>query len=238
MRERPLSTRAQIAQATFSAVLLGLAVFGYFYSVRPVYTKQRAVEEAAKLQADIADYRGQLQQYKLQLRPYVIDQYTKKVLATGAELLTSTSARIMEIRTGSSAGTSSPDELSPLETLYARHGVSINDRNRPRDPQHEIVIGRDVVEMNFANPEFELLDPGERGRLIERIREYATADRAFDEPLVFQREAVLPPNTSNRSEQDMKGIDEKIETELRRQIAAHVAFIDAMERMTADFDKK
>jgi len=238
MRERPLSTRAQIAQATFSAIILALAVFGYFYTVRPVYTKQRAVEEVAKLQAEIASYQTQLQQYNSQLRPYVVDQYATKVLATSAELVASTWARIMEIRSGSSVSTSPRDDLLTLESLYARHRLSINDRDRPTDSQHEIVTGRDVIEMNLANLEFVLLDPGERGRLIERIREYATADRAFGEPLVFQSNVVIVPNTSDRSEQDTKNLDEKIDTELHRQVAAHIAFIEAVAKMRAEIDNK
>jgi hypothetical protein len=59
IRSDSSSNNAQTVQAVVSCCLLLLAIFGYIYTVRPVYTKQLAEETAARLQRETNELRAE-----------------------------------------------------------------------------------------------------------------------------------------------------------------------------------
>lgn len=190
---RPKSTRAQIVQAAASVCLLALAVFGYLYTVRPVYTKQRAEEAAAEselrakgaeaklldIEAQARGYRDEIERSKAEratyagiTRRYVIEQFTTKLIVSAAPLyrepLLSWSF-LVDDKTGV-VDRPSPYDLSASGLRMFEFMKKI---------QRQPISGLDLVEGSLAAEEFELLDPEPRHLLVSSIRQEAGRGDGF-----------------------------------------------------------
>lgn len=84
MSDRPKSSVAQIVQAFSALCLLGVAAFGYWYSVIPVATKARLEERNAELESSIQAMERQIKTASRETYTYVVHQYIRRVVASGS----------------------------------------------------------------------------------------------------------------------------------------------------------
>lgn len=228
------SSRAQIVQAAVAVSALFLGIIGYFKTVEPLYQLSLLRETEAMLKKTSAGYEAQIKEYRTGMRPFVIGEYTKKVLIDAAGLLVAAKGFVSDIQSGT--GSSSWRDTTDALDLYAEEGI-ITDLNglasRMVDSTVSIV-GMDVLKEHLKGSEMTLLDSDQRTQLSKRILELAVPTGAFDTVLTFRR-TVLPVDLMRSFDKltpdELKTRRSLLEAELKRVNDAHVEFIKAVFRM-------
>jgi len=259
------SNNAQTAQAFFTFCLLMLAAFGYFYTVRPVYTKQQAEELAAKFQREAA----QLQEQSFQLRQsnsqaqalaatlqeqtvqlsrrnlyLAIDPFVVRALADAANLLRTYDLFIGEVqRQQSERFVPYHGSIPCLESdQSAAEQYATRLVPAPRSCLAERLFktnttGRDIINrhLRISNSEIVRLESEHRDRLITLIRQFADNEPNIRAVLIFRGPAVLFLSSAFPNLSDEDRA--KIQQERERQEGAHKNFIQAMDRLRQILEK-
>lgn len=237
MTDRPKSSTAQIIQATMSVALFGLAIFGYFYTVQPVYTRQRAEEAAARLEKEAATYRAEIDQNKIDLayyealtRRYVIEQFATRVTTKAEAVYIIFGIRKYYIDEIGGLASASPYR-SKFDiwnlTVTRKESFSFKD------------TGGDIVRKSLDGDEFNLLSDKSRRELLARISKITNDDPVFSQPLGYQIETMLSAQTSKNgswtfvplSLEERTEVGERRKVERERFEAAHAAFVNAIDAM-------
>lgn len=241
-QSRPPSNWAQIIQATISAGTLAAVIFGYFYTVQPIATKQRAEEErdAAILnrksiqaefeivetklreaQAELKAISVSLEETSISLRRYVIEFYIREVGVEAATFEIRSnyfSSDLIEAAEGGRSIESSLNEV--LESSIIRKRGPINPRTKAFDEYLSIVrrraaTGGDVLRAALLIDEMQLLSPGDREKFLEVVNAFAgrSSDRRLTQRLQFQ-----PPKPEFGSQLSNSKRPIKLSTEFLSQI--------------------
>lgn len=164
MADRPKSSWAQVTQAICALLTLAAIVFGYFHSVAPIASKQRAEEERDKARLELQQLIKAQDQAVLPTRKFVIDIFTGSVLA---EIETVLKPGIP------TAFVSVFGEIEPGAT--GRPPTTARERAR-REPsyaarlQQQRVTAGDVVRVFLQMEELSLLSQRDRSIFVEVAR--------------------------------------------------------------------
>jgi hypothetical protein len=230
---RPLSTWAQICQATLTFFLLASAIAGYVLTVLPVYEYKLTEENRARLELEInaktvnlgklqhyiMDAQDKLAAYRSNLLPEVIEKITISMLIDGESLLHA-----------SSGGDSSTVYDREIDQIYYDH-IS-NGINYQVSHSHTYgdgtITGLTIIDSNLSHPVLNLLDSFERKRFVERMNSVVNGNVSYFSQALTFRNPIIQQIPYTELQPDQKA---QIDAEKKRQEAAHVAFIEGLDRI-------